>query len=136
MMRRVLCCLVVLAGLGACAPVYETRYQLTPPPGGPESRSCLGRCRAALSLCATQASGAYRACDQRAQQRFEVCQRNASIEVEVCKRSGRDDCTRRICTRERCSDASVAGCDADYRGCFAACGGSVTESAVCVANCP
>jgi hypothetical protein len=126
----------IIVGLAACAPVYETRYELTPPVDRLAAGACLARCEAERDVCTGRENAAYQACDLAAQQRVELCRRNASIQVEICQRSGKLDCGRRLCSRPRCTSAGLEACGADYRSCFAACGGAVTESKVCVAGCP
>ena len=45
------------------------------------------------------------------------------------------NCSSRLCDRHL-RPAAIRDCEADYRRCFAGCGGKVVEEPRCVANCP
>lgn len=130
---RVSTILVALfAILASCAPVDEPTYRLEPPAQAenPETQSCLAACAATRDACLAPAQQQFAACDARAAQLYNRCERNASIDFEVCigayKRTG-VTCRRRLCQRPLCSRSAIETCEADYRRCFAACGGRVVE---------
>lgn len=119
----------VLAGLAGCGPVYETRYELTPPPASQASAACLAGCEVQRS-----------ACIQRMDEQFALCRSQAQLDALSCRswsRFGRSDrwgypydCVVPICLNDR------ASCEAGFQACYRGCGGQVTPRQVCVERCP
>ncbi|MEK0082788.1 hypothetical protein [Benzoatithermus flavus] len=133
--------LALLLAVGGCAPQYETRYRLEPPAdtGSAAVQRCLSGCTATSDACIGDAQQALAACEDRATLRQSSCQNKADIDFQLCQATSRDTgkvCVRRFCYREQCQPAALRSCEADYRRCFAACGGKVVEERRCVANCP
>lgn len=129
-MRRLLLGFLLLA-LAACAPT-ETRYRLEPPaePQSSATRACLATCSQTRAACLEPAEARLAACEDQASLRQNLCEIRARDLFELCSRNndrtGRS-CERRTCWRPLCARTELAACDADYRRCFAACGGSVVE---------
>lgn len=130
---RIPAVLLALALLAVgCAPIDEPRYRFEPPAQAesPETRRCLAACTAARDACSGPAQRQFAACDARAAQLYDRCERNASIDFDVCigayRRTG-VTCRRRICERPICPREGIEACEADYRRCFAGCGGRVVE---------
>lgn len=121
--------LTMLVGLAACGPVYETRYELTPPPPSEASAACLAGCEVQRS-----------ACLQRMDEQFALCRSQAQLDALSCRswsRYGSYDrwgypysCVMPICLNDRDS------CEAGFQACYRACGGQVTPREVCVERCP
>ncbi|WP_109118259.1 hypothetical protein [Azospirillum sp. TSO22-1] len=126
--------LLLLAG---CAPVMETALHFAPP-AGEEGRQCVARCQADRAPCVQSCDRRERLCRSDAESR---AMRDYNLEADRyndARRSGSSrtyfdyaDRYRRLCSFQGCRDTCVA----TYRGCFEACGGTVTETQVCVANC-
>lgn len=137
---RLLAALLALASLVACAPEYESRYRVEMPrPLTEQARQCLARCDQARDTCFVPARNEFAACTERAILVQDQCRANAQIEYQVCQRAYAptgQDCYRAECDRPSCDAPALAVCEADYRRCFADCGGTVVEDRVCVANCP
>jgi hypothetical protein len=125
--------------VAACGPVYEPGYRLEPPPASEAAASCLAACAASRDACVAAAAQRLDACEDRATLLKQVCTNNAQLDYLTCSAADRRDgysCYRRQCPRPVCSRAGLESCGADYRDCFAACGGKVVEEQRCVANCP
>ncbi|WP_431854844.1 hypothetical protein [Azospirillum sp.] len=129
---------VLLLLLAGCTPVMETALHFAPPTSE-EGRQCVARCQAERAPCAQSCDRRERLCLSDAESR---AMRDYNIDTDPD--SGRNrragsgltyfdyaDRYRRLCSFTGCRDA----CTATYRSCFEACGGTVTETRVCVANC-
>ena len=129
-----------LALLAACAPEYQSSYRLEMPrPLSEQARQCLGRCNEARDACFVPARAEFAACTERAIMVQSQCRANAQIQYQICQRAYAptgQDCYRATCDRPACEAPALAVCEADYRRCFAECGGTVVEDRRCVANCP
>ena len=78
-------------------------------------------------------------CSERAILAQDQCRANAQIDYQICQRAYAPDgqnCAPPLCERQRCPAPALELCEADYRRCFAGCGGTVIEERRCVANCP
>jgi hypothetical protein len=140
-MRRRMLALAVAAAAAGCGPVYEPVYRFEPPPGAQEAgaRRCLAACEAARAACLPPARDRLAACEARASLSQDLCRSNARIDFEICRSAFEPTgsvCVPRICQRPRCPPVEAEACESDYRRCFAACGGTVVEERLCVANCP
>ncbi|MGF1562345.1 MAG: hypothetical protein ACFB3T_09230 [Geminicoccaceae bacterium] len=125
--------------LSACAPVYETRYSLTPPaadaPERTEALACIEQCGQQQQVCLVSAREAFENCELRAQTQFSHCRMRERMDYLACRGPyGRTSCFPSTCLVPVC-ETNIQGCEAGYRACYAACGGTVTEETVCVANC-
>ena len=127
--------LLLLAG---CAPVMETALHFAPP-SGEEGRLCVARCQAERAPCTDSCDRRERLCLSDAESR---AMRDYNIDTAPSDSRGRRsgssrtyfdyaDRYRALCAVGGCRDR----CTATYRSCFEACGGTVTETRVCVANC-
>lgn len=132
--------LLALAPLVACAPEYESRYRVEMPrPLSEQARQCLAGCDQARDACFVPARAEFAACTERAILIQDQCRANAQIQYQICQRAYAptgQDCYYAACDRPSCDAPGLAACEADYRRCFADCGGTVVEDRVCVANCP
>ena len=130
----------LLAGLVACAPVYEPSFRLQAPEiMDAQARRCVAACNAAREACFTPARDELAACSSRALLQQDQCRSNARIDYQVCQSAFGPEgqsCFLRLCERPTCEPVAIRACEADYRRCFAACGGTVVEERRCVANCP
>jgi hypothetical protein len=139
-MRRWVLALTMAIAAG-CGPVYEPVYRFEPPAGAQEAgvRRCLAACETARAVCLPPARDRLAACEAWASMSQDLCRSNARIDFEICRSAFAPEgqvCVPRICGRPRCLPVEVEACEADYRRCFAACGGTVVEERRCVANCP
>lgn len=122
--------------LATCQPVFETRYTLTPPTDATGSRQCLADCAATLQTCRDITGKRYSSCLDRSELQYSNCRQQASVDYQLCATSNTGiTCDRQICQRPSCSTAEVDACEANYRSCFAACGGEVRSEEICVAGC-
>jgi hypothetical protein len=130
----------LLAVVAACAPVYEPAFRTEMPrPLDAAARHCLTLCDQARDACFVPAREEFAQCSERAILAQDQCRSNAQIDYQICQRAYGPDgatCAPGICERERCPAPALDLCEADYRRCFAACGGTVVEERRCVANCP
>ena len=70
---------------------------------------------------------------------YDRCNANAQMNFNLCLGNARDTgdtCLMQICDRMICSLDAQTACLAGYRGCYAACGGTVRERQRCVSGCP
>ena len=136
--RRVALALPVL--LASCAPVYEPAFRTEMPrPLDAAARQCLVMCDEARDACFVPAREEFAACSERAILAQDQCRANAQIDQQICQSAYAPEgqvCIPKICERTRCPALALDACEADYRRCFAACGGTVIEDRRCVANCP
>lgn len=109
--------------------MQKMRYRFEPPAiSTAETQRCLSDCTATRDSCAIPAQSRFAACDQRAAALDTICENNARAAFEICQRGAARTgklCTRRQCDRPVCARTEIETCEADYRRCFAACGGSV-----------
>ena len=71
--------------------------------------------------------------------RQDQCRANAQIDYTICQSAyaPTGHCfVGALPDRPSATPSAVAVCEADYRRCFAGCGGTVVEERRCVANCP
>jgi len=69
----------------------------------------------------------------------DQCRNRAQIDYMICQQAYSSEginCFYRVCNRPICAPTAIRDCEADYRRCFAGCGGTVVEEPRCVANCP
>jgi hypothetical protein len=137
---RPLATLLILAALFGCGPSYESSIRLQMPrPLTAEARECLTRCDGERDACYLPARQEFAACSERAILIQDQCRANGQIDYQICQRAYAPDgqnCFYPICQRQSCAPIALDACDADYRRCFAECGGTVIEEQRCVANCP
>jgi len=136
-MGRIAAALLICLTLAACGPRYATTYNLVPPKDA-QGRACTRGCEISR----------------------DSCTRNCRIEVESCQRHnyygggpyvgigagshgmssgvgavfpfGPSWGTGQVCSVQSCTK----DCQETFNICYAACGGQVTESRTCTANCP
>ncbi|WP_448190056.1 hypothetical protein [Azospirillum sp. sgz301742] len=123
--------------LASCAPVIETTYGYSLPDTA-EGRSCAARCEAERATCMRSCDRSERLCLTDAESR---AMRDFQQEVgdPGGPRRGGTGRTyfdyanryRSLCYIGGCRNA----CDETYRTCFEGCGGKVTATRVCTANC-
>lgn len=118
--------------LAGCGPIYHTEYAYVPP------ASNIGK------MCTTQCLQSKNSCEQMCQMRNDNCRmqarQDAMYQFEIYRgererqhkpiKKSVSDFDRSIFTcHESC------GCEANYRVCYAQCGGAVLERRVCTAFC-
>lgn len=132
--------LALLLAAGACAPVYEPSFRLeTPDTLDAAARQCLDACDVAREACFVPARDAFAQCSEHAILVQNQCRANAQIDYQICQSAYGPEgqvCVPAVCQRPRCTPDALDQCEADYRRCFAGCGGRVVEDRRCVANCP
>ena len=116
-MWRLCCGLLSLCLLAGCQPMYETRYNYTPP-AGRTAKMCVAQCIQGKSSCE------------------QFCQ----MSKQNCRLAARQDAMIRQMSRlpdtwpqDDCD--APCNCVMNFNACYSACGGSVTEQSVCVAFC-
>ncbi len=125
---------VFCLGVFACAPVYKTVYELDPPSSA-AGLQCVGQCRQLESACRDRGLTEYRLCQARAEadaERRFAEYRIARIEAGKEIKKGIGDFDRSYRCQRGANDKI---CEADYRACFASCGGRVTPYTYCARNC-
>ena len=107
--------------LSACAPIYETVYDYTPPEDA-AGKQCLNQCLQMYESC--RASSESIAVQERA-----ACQQSATLTYAACVATAKTDLDRSRCsTSSSCNRrADTSHCMGDYRLCYRNCGGSVTS---------
>lgn len=120
---------ILLATLVGCGPIYDTRYDLIPPPdeGG---RFCVVECERIQMECRQGEERNYHNCNRNAQ--------DAQAQYQHCLNKNNNDSKkcRHLSAHPYCPPANYANCDNSYRRCFQNCGGQVHSRQVCVFNCP
>ncbi len=123
--------------LASCAPVIETTYSYAPP-GTDEGRHCVARCEVERAPCAQSCDRRERLClndaDSRAMRDYQM-----ELGDGLGRRRGGSGRTyfdytgryRALCSANGCRNT----CDDTYRACFEGCGGTVTATQACTANC-
>lgn len=114
---------LLLCGLSGCGPIYETRYNLTPPKGQ------LGQ------VCINQCDQIRLQCMQNQDQRNQNCEtqnRLARLEYEQCKNNRYSDCYD---SSTWCDSVDHEMCEEQFRFCYQNCGGIVQGYEVCVFGC-
>lgn len=107
--------------LCGCGPMYETQYNYAPPKSA-VGVMCVSTCEANRGNCRQMQDMQKQNCEYRADQEYHWCVKHS------------DDKHKDQCYRTSCN-ADYAVCDDQYRGCYQACGGTVTANQVCVAFC-
>ena len=138
--RRRLPAILLALLIGACSPVYERSYRLEPPAQPSDAtQQCLAQCTMAQNACLVPANAQLQNCDAMASLAQDQCRNQAQIDYMICQQAYSSEginCSYRVCDRPICAPTAVRDCEADYRRCFAGCGGRVVEEPRCVANCP
>ena len=127
--------LVLLLGLTACGPVYQTDYHMVPPADA-MGRQCSNGCLDRMQLCKSQCTIQDQNCEQMA--RLEAQNTYLSY-VNERQRKGKpiehdqDD----FYHYSRCGGTSSCEetCDSVHRMCHTNCGGQVLERTYCTAFC-
>ena len=113
----------VLMTLSGCGPIYETRYNLTPPQGQ------MGQ------ICTNQCDQIRLQCIQNEDQRLQNCEtqnRLARLEYEQCRNMKYSDCYD---SSTWCDSSDHEMCEGQFRACYSNCGGKVESYQVCVFGC-
>ncbi len=87
-------------------------------------QNCILNCESGKELCA-----------QRHELSYERCQVDADRDYNDCLRHSKKK-DRESCYISHCSRPDTDDCTQDYNRCFEICGGKVTATTNCVANCP
>lgn len=117
---------LVLLLLSACGPIYETRYDFTPP-RDERGRSCTYSCETMRQSCTSMQRQTQWQCERMAEQQESLC------ESQIRWSEGREpkwyECSRPSCT------ADEEMCNSQYRACYQGCGGDIRSYQVCTMNC-
>jgi hypothetical protein len=119
---------LLLAGvlvLTSCGPVYRTHYDFHQPPTE-EGRRCVFQCQTAKLQCEQIEDMRMDRCLDREERKQARCFRRME---QAGEEIGPYDCQMEDC------EANYERCDAGYRACFQACGGTIDKEVVCVSNC-
>ena len=130
---RVLACLCGLS-LAACGPIYQTRFDYSPPASG-QGMACIAQCSRISDLCRENCDLKQQRCEgdarEQARRDYEDYVRERNKKNAPIKRT-RDSfyygssCSSSSCTSE---------CTTPYNQCFVSCGGAVASHQVCTAFC-
>lgn len=136
-MRVLQLVLIALAcgAAAACGPVYKTTYEMTPPQTA-EGRACVGQCQQTKSACRNAGYDRYARCKSEqhayAERKFNEYRIQQLLLKQPITKSQGSFYGGYSCRDEQ---SYKSGCDDDFVGCFATCGGAVTPRTVCVRNC-
>lgn len=132
-MRRLLaiCSLLVTV---ACGPVYQTDYEIVPPPTQ-QGAMCANNCLMAQQNCRMNQQMQQNQCEQierlRAQNEYLAYVNRQQRENRPISRTERD-----FYYPYQCGDNGAAAmCEADYRICHTNCGGKIIPHTYCTAFC-
>lgn len=117
--------LILLTVLSACGPIYDTRYNFTPP-NEPTGRVCTYQCENSRSSCLQMQAQMKQNCEMQNRTYEQMCETNIRL-------GGREPKWYE-CSGQSCNDNSEM-CESQYRSCYQACGGKVDSQQVCVMNC-
>jgi hypothetical protein len=133
----------VLLSLTACGPQYRTFVSYAPPESA-EGRACLASCQGMRMACRQQKGEQVQECRRNAetQAQLESIRRIAEYAVSASDESSKSS-SRRLPRDAKpnysacaAQDRQIEGqCTADHDLCYQNCGGHVTYSTQCVANC-
>ena len=133
-MPALLLALILL--LASCAPVVETTYRYAPPESA-EGQRCVAACAAERATCSQSCDRREKLCltdaDSRALRDYRIDTDDFGNARRPSSRSVFDymDRYRSLCRMEGCRNA----CGDTYRACYERCGGRVTATRTCTANC-
>jgi hypothetical protein len=133
------------AMLTACGPRYQTFTNYTPP-ASDFGRQCVAQCLNARQLCRQHASAEVQQCRSEAQQlaTVETLKRQAEYQIDLERfRAGliRDEPPRPATVTPATGRCDQQGsrierqCSGDFDLCYQNCGGTVTYTTRCGANC-
>lgn len=128
---RIVFCLVMFLLLAGCGPVYKHEYAYKAPQNA-IGKMCVSQCSSAKSncqkLCTLREQNCRKAATVDARDKYQQYQYESRYagKREKSKASDFDH-------SYRCSKSCQ--CRPAFNTCYNACGGSVTEKKVCVANC-
>lgn len=123
---RLAAALAVLV-LHGCGPMYETVYTLTPPPGR-VGLECIESCEEQQKECELYLERREAECEERQQARMARCEER--VQHEKNRGARWTECGKtESCVKE------LSKCEAPFRSCYAACGGSVESKRECTAFC-
>jgi hypothetical protein len=137
--------MVAMAVLAACGPRYQTFTNYTPP-ASDFGRQCVAQCLSARQLCRQHQSALVQQCRSEAQQQatIETLKRQAEYQIDLERyRAGliQDEPPRPPSVTPATGQCDQQGsrierqCSADFDLCYQNCGGTVTYTTRCVANC-
>jgi hypothetical protein len=137
--------MVAMAVLAACGPRYQTFTNYTPP-ASDFGRQCVAQCLSARQLCRQHQSALVQQCRSEAQQQatIETLKRQAEYQIDLERyRAGliQDEPPRPPSVTPATGRCDQQGsrierqCSADFDLCYQNCGGTVTYTTRCVANC-
>ncbi len=124
--------ILVIMAMAGCGPVYKKFYDYEPM-RTESQRTCAMTCQLVKQSCFSNQ-----------QQAHQLCQSNARFDYQSCKnnerwgynRKGKWECIDNCyCFESSCSEPNRDECEDEYASCFRGCGGRVSETTRCVANC-
>ena len=116
----------------SCAPRYRTTYDFTPPTSE-QGKTCVFQCENTKLQCEQLQEMKLQNCRDREDLKQQKCQDKAEKEYERCKAKGNQICFQAACPISECYKGTK--CETQYRRCYQTCGGKVTSTRSCVANC-
>jgi hypothetical protein len=119
----------------SCGPRFHTSYQLTPPKT-PTGMYCINSCQGSLQQCESSQQYEYQGCLNRVETTYQVCEAGKEMGPDPLLGWAMPICIKNChCSRDSCSRPDSELCQARYRSCYQGCGGTVTSTTICVANC-
>lgn len=122
---------VLVSGLTACGPVYDTSYTYVQPKAW-RGKQCANRCLRDRSYCRSNCQSRDQSCRNTANLAATPAYL-AYLEQQKQQNFPLDRNVTNFADYSRCTDR--CGCQATYRECFTNCGGEVVASIRCVAFC-
>ena len=117
----------------ACAPVYRTKYQYSPP-RSEQAHECVQRCESLRLECESNLQHDYHMCERRKQDAYDNCV--ASQHYQKNEKTGAMECVGNCsCIRYGCGSPNLESCTERFNGCYSMCGGQVSNTTECVAHC-
>lgn len=132
---RVAVGVVVMICCAGCGPRYKTFYSLTPPSSA-TGLQCLNGCQTTLQQCEANQQYEYQNCENRKLQEFQICESQKIMAPDPLLGWSAPICVQNCwCYKESCGRPSDEICKSRYYECYSNCGGNVSTTTVCVANC-
>lgn len=129
----VMVCALVALLVAGCGPIYDTKYQYTPP-RDPQGKMCAAQCQQTQTYCRATCEANRQNClayeRDRGMDAYDRYARERRREHKPIKRSPDS-----FVETYHCSNSCEDGCATDYRQCYGTCGGRVTAHQVCTAFC-
>lgn len=123
--------LMFLAVFAGCAPVYRKFYDYKPMRTDSQ-RSCSTNCMVLKQSCQNQEQLSYQLCLSNARLEYQTCKAG---EIWGWKKDKYECISNCYCYEPSCDGPNNDSCEEQYANCYVGCGGRVTETTRCVAQC-